>query len=105
MTEEIKKLIESVPVLNLGMYRIDSEHKSHFKAVRKSDFDRVVEELTKWNKVEDKLPDEHMPVLCKSKTIVGGTYIYFVGYYEPIAGYFYDAYRLYRLVTEWKPII
>ena len=56
MTEEIKKLIDDIPI--------------QFKSVNgdwvlKSDFDRVVEDLTKWNKVEDKLPKEGETVLVR----------------------------------------
>ena len=51
MTEEVKKLIESVEI-----YAVDIG-KDLIDYVPKSDFDRVVEELTKWHKVEDGVPD------------------------------------------------
>ena len=55
MTEEIKKLIESC-------FIFQNKSKTDFLAknedmIRKSDFDRVVEELTNWHKVEDGLPE------------------------------------------------
>jgi len=57
MTEEIKKMIESVE--RYGTRQITRYSLERAKAgltekrfVRESDFDRIVEELTKWNKVE-----------------------------------------------------
>ena len=62
MTDESKKLIESVGVFltnEVTDYRIQAEW------VLKSDFDMVVEEFTKWNKVEDCLPEMNQTVIVK----------------------------------------
>ena len=58
MKDEIKNLIESVEIyaVDIGINLIDY--------VPKSDFDRVVEKLTKWNKVEDCLPDGKIELDC-----------------------------------------
>jgi hypothetical protein len=50
MTEDVKKLVESVEVYS----KIAEPNGSY---VLKSEFLRVVKELTKWNKVEDGVPD------------------------------------------------
>lgn len=65
MTEEIKKMIESVE--RYGTRQITRYSLERAKAgltekrfVRESDFDRVVEELTKWNKAEKHLNNGKM---------------------------------------------
>jgi len=65
MTEDIKKLIESVKVYKGAFSTYESGHCVIHDAVSKSDFDRVVEELTKWNKVEDCLPDTGKQLIVK----------------------------------------
>ena len=72
MSEEIKKLIESVRTIDLerGVFNESGEMTGteFFPVVYKSDFDRVVEELTKWNKVEDgKFPKVDTKVLVRFK--------------------------------------
>ena len=69
MTEEVKKLIESVK--RYGTRQITTYSLERAKAglkekrfIRESDFDRVVEKLTKWNKVEDCLPDGKIELDC-----------------------------------------
>mgnify|MGYP007069485989 CR=1 FL=1 len=52
MTEEIKILIDKLPIETI--YR--KETKELFNCVKKSDVILLIEELTKWNKVEDRLP-------------------------------------------------
>lgn len=74
MTEETKKLIESVTVFT--QYDVVCSG-GLTEWVGKSDFDRVVEELTKWNKVEECLPDINRRLLVKSK--IG---IEYLSYYQ-----------------------
>ena len=57
MTEELKKLIKSIRTTELIRKNPISGELEKANFVLKSDFDRVVEELTKWNKVEDGLPE------------------------------------------------
>ena len=70
MTEEVKKLIKSVKITSF-LKRKDDESGDLIKTdyVLRSDFDCVVEELTKWNKVEDIQPTGNIEksVLYKTK--------------------------------------
>lgn len=61
MTPETIKLIESVQVFYLD--DIDA-------TILKSDFDRIIEELTKWNKVEDGLPPITNKKQSRSKDVL-----------------------------------
>jgi hypothetical protein len=67
MTEEIKKLIESVKTFNASDDSVDYILDRTGEFVLRYDFDRVVEELTKWNKVTDCLPGIYDPVLLKDE--------------------------------------
>jgi len=65
MTEETKKLIESVQTYeHPSPLCFDSEPKI---LVKKSELIRVVEDLTKWNKVEYSLPKTGTKVLVRFK--------------------------------------
>ena len=74
MSEEVKKLIESV-ITNCNKI-VCVDFKDY---VLKSEFLRVIEELTKWNKVEDCLPKHKQECLFKldSKDICIGFVTYF----------------------------
>jgi hypothetical protein len=61
MTKEVKKLIDSVKVTKSSVIY---QKYGQCDVVKKSDFDRVVEELTKWNKVKDCLPDGKIELDC-----------------------------------------
>ena len=106
MTYEVKKLIDSVKVYQHPVpLCFDSIARA---LVDKSDFDRVVEELTKWNKVEDCLP--------KSKDILTQVLVKIQGKrlqcnlgiitatFDKRTGKFKTGEK-YVEVTEWKPII
>lgn len=101
MTDETKKLIDELETFST----VINGRKEYFSGwVRKSDLIRVVEELTKWNKVEDGKPEfistnSHMSkqVLCKMKE----------GYFKVCQfSYILGFYPLYANedVTEWKYI-
>jgi hypothetical protein len=65
MTDEAKRLIESVETFKFCKGRTDKGIFLENDYVLKSDFDRVVEELTRWRRVEDELPEIRRPVLLK----------------------------------------
>jgi len=65
MTEETKKLIESVTVFTQHDV-VCSGGLTEW--VGESDFYRVVEELTKWNKVEDGFPEKQGHYLVRVKS-------------------------------------
>jgi len=105
MNEEVKKLIESC-------FIFQNKSKTDFLAknedmIRKSDFDRVVEELTKWTKVEDGLPETDRiftPVFVK----ISGKYLqcplgYGVALFNSRTKRFTIKER-HVIVTEWKYI-
>lgn len=64
MTEETKKLIESVQTF-IPLRAMSTCLGGGGSYILKSDFDRVVEELTKWNKVEECLPEKGSRILVK----------------------------------------
>ena len=97
MTDEVKKLIESVKIHWTGdVKRLVGIPRRY---VLKSDFDRVVEELTKWNKVEDGLDfrDKNEQILCK---LVSGTMCILVAknVYSWVGKYIGDG------LVEWRYI-
>jgi prefoldin subunit 5 len=101
MNEEIKKLIESVTPyreMDIVMYSMQKE-----KWILKSDFDRVVSELTKWNKVEEYMYPPAKEILVKVK---GGLVIHAI--FNPfddkvvIVGSGVTINR--QAITEWKYI-
>ena len=59
MTEETKKLIDELPTSRVGF---GDEMR---ELVYKSDLIRIVEELTKWNKLKDGFPDTGRQLLAK----------------------------------------
>jgi hypothetical protein len=67
MTEEVKKLVESVETNKFCKGRTEEGVFLEYEYVRKSDFDHIVEELTKWNKVEDILPESGKKILVKNR--------------------------------------
>lgn len=105
MTDEIKKLIESVKVYQHPVpLCFDSIARA---LVEKSDFDRVVEELIKWHKVEDKLPEEQGHYFVRVKNS-------FPKNCNVVVAEFYDDNNIFysessdepiKDAIEWKPII
>jgi len=59
MTEEVKKLLDKLPVSRVGF---GDEMR---ELVYKLDVVILIEELSKWNKVEDSLPKKETHVLIK----------------------------------------
>jgi len=100
MTEEIKKLVESVPTCD---FKFDEYPELDGNYVLKSDFMRVVEELTKWNKVEDSFPVIGVKVLVLLSTGNWSTSQRYISTGSGIeqwkgSGTFTDS------ITEWKYI-
>jgi hypothetical protein len=85
----IKELVESF---------VQVRHGIHQECILKSDFDRVVEELTKWNKVEDKNPQDGEFVLCKRRSGLKSVCVYRSGeYLDSLAGLALE-------IVEWRYI-
>ena len=100
MNDETKKLIESVEIFtktDVGTYL-----PNYY--VLKSDFDRVVEELTAWVKVEDGAPTTKDIVLVKSNNC-SICIAYWHGDASGFITYGDDAYNNFGEITEWKTII
>ena len=105
MTEEIKNLIESVKIQNATTNICIFDVNNY---VLKSDFDRVVEELTKWNKVEDCLP-ESKDILTKVLVKIKGKRLQCslgitTAVFDKRTGKFKTGEK-YVEVTEWRYII
>lgn len=85
MTEEVKKLIESAEVHECKL----SFHLPSIQMVLKSDFDRVVEELTKWYDAKDDKPttDQETEGIFYSDYVL----MRLKGYQHPFVGYYVKA--------------
>lgn len=108
MTAEIRKQIDGLSVITRA-----NGHNVHEDCIKKSDVIELVEKLTKWNKVEDCLPDYNgEPVLVRFK--LGITAVCIMRYAhdnnddEPDYYFEYASYGLGYVndeAIEWKPII
>ena len=90
MTNEIKQMVDELPC-----YRDNN-------GCKKSDVIELVEKLTKWNKVEDGLPEIGKRVLMKfdDDKISSGHRIQEKLFVDDIANFYWDV-----EIIEWKYII
>lgn len=98
------KLIKSVHVFTQDDVRRSG---SRTEWVSKEDFDRVVEELTKWNKVEDVLPKpgyELVNVRCRNKNKEDGIWLEDVCYIDEDTNTWGKRYHTWETILEWRYI-
>lgn len=95
MKPETKSLLDRYQKLN----RQDFHSETRIDFMRVCDVEELIEELTKWNKVEDGLPDERKVLLLKidSELVIG---FYEATYFRSYPDYF----PLLHTPTEWKYI-